>query len=154
MRPSPAPLALALALGCAPASPFEGPGYDPERGLLTDAPGPFLAVVTEATVAEGQRGPFGDRAEDIEAELIRAPGLVGASLRGELLGDARWTLSVWEDGAALGRFVGGEAHARAIQDADALTDEVRTARWELGRAEVPPDWDEALERLEAEGGGY
>jgi hypothetical protein len=155
MPPRRPAFALPLLLGaCTPASPFEGPGYDPDEGLLTDAPGPFIAVITEATIAEAGADRFDAHVERIERDLQRAPGLVGSSLRGEVFGDTAWTLSVWEDGAALGRFVGGEAHARAMADADRATDRVRTASWSLAPAAVPPSWEDALERLDAEGRAY
>ena len=139
---------MLLSIACAPASPFEGPGYDPDRGLTTDAPGPYVAVVTEAVVSSDGHDLFDQHVEQIEDDLADRPGLVGVSLRGEVFGDTRWTLSVWEDEAALGAFLGGQAHGAAMGAAHRSTDRVRSARWTVSRAQVPPDWDAAIERLD------
>ena len=143
------PLLCALGAACTPASPFSGPGYDPDRGLLTEAPGPFLAVVTHTAVKPGQDDAFDAHVEAIEAQLEAAPGFVGSSLRGEVFGPERWTLTVWTSEAALGAFYGGGAHARAMQDTTEVVEAVYSAGWELQPESVPPSWDEALEALEA-----
>ena len=143
------PLLCSLAFACTPASPFSGPGYDPDRGLLTDAPGPFFAVVTHAAVKPGEADAFDDHVEAIEDQLDAATGFVGSSLRGQVFGPERWTLTVWTSEAAIGAFYGGGAHARAMQDTAALLDGVYSAGWELHPEALPPSWDEALEALEA-----
>lgn len=143
-----AALPLLAAAACAPASPFEGPGYDPDEGLQTDAPGPFVAVVTEAVVSADGHDLFDRHVNQIEEDLADRPGLVGVSLRGEVFGDTRWTLSVWEGEAALGAFLGGQAHGAAMGAAHRSTDRVRSARWTVGRSQVPPEWDAALARLD------
>ena len=147
-RAGSAAVALLVAVACAPASPFEGPGFDPDHGLQTDAPGPYVAVVTEAVVSSDGHDLFDHHVDQIEEDLADRPGLVGVSLRGEVFGDTRWTLSVWEDEAALGAFLGGQAHGAAMGSAHRSTDRVRSARWTVSRAQVPPDWDAALARLD------
>jgi heme-degrading monooxygenase HmoA len=144
-----APLLCWFVFACTPASPFSGPGYDPDRGLLSDAPGPFLAVVTHTAVKPGQDDAFDTHVDAIEAQLEAAPGFVGSSLRGEVFGRERWTLTVWTSEAALGAFYGSGAHARAMQDTAAVVEGVYSAGWELQPEALPPSWDEALEALEA-----
>jgi len=70
----------------------------------------------------------------IARQLAAARGLVGYSLNGEPLAKRFWTLSVWEDDAALRAFVGMRPHAQAMR--------VMTA--------LPPTWAEAVRRA---GGG-
>lgn len=141
-----APLALVLG-GCSIAAPFEGPGYDPAQGLVTNAEGPFFAVVTKARIRRGEGQAFNAHVEAIQDSLDGQPGLVGSALRAQLGGRDRWTLTVWEDAESLLQFATGEAHLEAMVDADAITDGVWSASWALQPAEVPPGWDEALERL-------
>src|SRR5712692_5525247 len=51
----------------------------------------------------------------IARQLAAARGLVGYSLNAEPLAKRFWTLSVWEDDAALRAFVGTPPHAQAMR---------------------------------------
>lgn len=142
-------LAVGLAgTACAAASPFEGPGYDRADGVTTAADGPFVAVVTHTRMAEGARDAFDAHVEAVVDQASDAPGFVGSSLRGEIFGRERWTLTVWETDADLGTFYGSGAHAEAMRDAHDVIDAVYSHRFEVDRAAMPPRWGETLRLLD------
>ncbi|MEQ1501524.1 MAG: antibiotic biosynthesis monooxygenase [Myxococcota bacterium] len=134
----------ALVAGCAIAQPFEGPGY--ADGVLTsDAEGPFVAAATHTRAKIGAGNAFDAQLDAILDQLDAQPGLVGLSLRGEILGRDKWTLTVWETEEDLAGFVTSDAHLEAMGQADALVDAVYSATWST--TEVPPSWDEVLDEL-------
>ncbi len=90
----------------------------------------------------------------IQSQLESSNGLVGYSLRAQLLGKKAWTLSVWEDEAALAEFVRKAPHTDTMRKLrPQLTDARRFVRWKVARSGVPPKWDDALRRIEEEGSG-
>ena len=142
-------LALPLIVACAPAQPFDGPGFDMKNDRLTsDADGPFIAVITHTRVAKGESGLFGEHVDGIMGQLDDQSGFVGSSLKGQIFGRERWTLTVWEDAQSLVGFRDSGAHAKAMYDQDTVVDEVYYAYWELDRDAVPPSWDKALTELD------
>ncbi len=148
-------LALLAGLGlsaCAVATPFRGPGYDPASGP-TIGGARLVVAVTNARLGT-ERGVFWENVARVEASLADRPGFVGHSKRTPILGGEAWTLSVWTDEAALDAFVASETHQRAIAEAYPGLAGTRFHRFELDRAAVPPSWEEALARLEAEGRSY
>lgn len=83
----------------------------------------------------------------IHGQLARAPGLLGFSFRGRLPG-WYWTLSAWENGKALQRFVKGDPHEAVM---DALRLRFRTFKhvhWKVAGTAVPLSWAEGLRRLD------
>jgi quinol monooxygenase YgiN len=50
----------------------------------------------------------------IQSQLKSAPGLIGYSLLAHVREKRFWTLSVWENDAALERFVGQQPHRQAM----------------------------------------
>ena len=90
----------------------------------------------------------------IQGQLESSNGLVGYSLRAQLLGKKAWTLSVWKDEAALAEFVRKAPHADTMKGLRSqLTDARRFVRWKVAGSDVPPKWDDALRRIEEEGSG-
>jgi len=90
----------------------------------------------------------------IQSQLESSNGLVGYSLRAQLLGKKSWTLSVWKDEAALAEFVRKAPHAGTMKDLrPQLTDARRFVRWKVAGSDVPPKWDDALRRIDEEGSG-
>ena len=135
---------------CGPAErPFEGPGFDAESGVTTTAEGPFFAVVTHAGVAKGQVKDFEAHVAAIMTQLDEGQsGYVGSSLRGQ--GLDRWTLTVWEDEESLGAFAFGEVHLAAMAETGTLTDVSRSTSWTIQPDAMPPSWDDALDKLDAD----
>ena len=83
----------------------------------------------------------------IQKQLKDSPGLVGYSLRAQLLGKKAGTLSVWQDERALSEFVERSPHVDTMKKIS-LGEERKFVRWKLMGSEVPPKWDEALKHLE------
>lgn len=82
----------------------------------------------------------------IRRQLRASAGLVGYSLRAELVRKRFWTLSVWEDEAALRTFVMASPHAAVMQALTGHMGPTRFTRWAVKGSELPLRWDEALAR--------
>jgi len=79
-------------------------------------------------------------------QLAATKGLVGYSLNTEPLAKRFWTLSVWEDDAALRAFVGEPPHGQAMR---VMTQHMRPTdfvRWTQTGSSLPPTWADALGR--------
>lgn len=151
-------IAFAL-LACADpepvTTPFEGPGYDAETGLLVQQDR-FVLAVTELHV---KNDPFaGDQfsahanavGEALYAPDAAVPGFVGGSFRN--VGQLQWwTLSVWTDEASMMEFVLAEPHGAAMADLSMVSSSARSTHAELDAADVPVEWDLALELIASEG---
>jgi hypothetical protein len=79
-------------------------------------------------------------------QLPKTRGLVGYSLRAQLLAKRFWTLSVWEDESALTGFVHAQPHARTMDVMMSHMDETKFVTWSVKGSEIPPSWDDALMR--------
>lgn len=151
-------LALLAALagllpGCAVARPFSGPAVD--AGAPPDAP--VTMVITHAVVDRARRRPFDDYTRRLVAALDAGQyeGLVGFSVRKELLGDEVWTVTVWSDPQAMQRFAGSELHRDAMRRAGDALRSVEVRHVQASRAELPWSWERVLAELGprgAEGG--
>lgn len=153
-----APLAALAGLlpGCAVARPFSGPAVDagaPDASVTTSV----TMVITHAVVDRARRGPFDDYTRRLVAALDagRYEGLVGFSVRKELLGDEVWTVTVWSDLQAMQRFAGSELHRDAMRRAGDALRSVEVRHVQASRAEIPWSWERVLAQLGprgAEGG--
>lgn len=141
-----AALAPILLAGCAISQPFSGPGWDGE--LITDAEGPFVTAVTHTRAAKGAGKEFDRHVDAVLDQMEEQPGFIGGSLRGRIIGREAWTMTVWEDEASLGAFVGGGAHLEAMVDASSVVDGVWSVTYSVTREEMPPSWSHALDELE------
>jgi len=86
----------------------------------------------------------------IEKQLRDSPGLMGYSVQAELLKKRFWTLSVWEDEKSLMNFVFQIPHSEVMKRLAGHMGETKFARWKLAGAAIPPNWDEAKERMAKE----
>jgi len=82
----------------------------------------------------------------IMAQLRRSRGLLGYSLRAQLMANEFWTLSAWEDEASLRDFVRAQPHGRAMTAMVPYMGKTRFTRWTITGSEVPPSWEDALRR--------
>lgn len=148
-------LPLFFTIGCKPAGTFEGPGYTPEEGMRVDLETPAVVVITRALVAKGARREFNDYAEPVFATLNEdLEGFIGSAVRGEIPGREAWTLTAWESEADLMNFVTSDAHAAAMTAKADVTEEASFLRYTLDANQMPPTWEDALDRLEEEGRTY
>lgn len=109
----------------------------------------FVVATTFLRITHGDAGAavFAELATPVQGELVAAPGLLAAELAlAESCNTAR-TLSVWESIEAMYGFVGGPAHAAAMERvAEVSRGGSVTSHWDATtRAEA--SWEEALGRL-------
>lgn len=83
----------------------------------------------------------------IRRQLADSGGLLGYSLDTNVPGREFWTLSVWEDGESLMRFVERNPHGRVMTDLMPHMGQTEFIRWKVDGASVPPDWEEAKRRM-------
>jgi quinol monooxygenase YgiN len=75
----------------------------------------YVALLTYLPLKHGWQVPrFLIETVRIMRQLRRSGGLLGYALRAELLAKRFFTLSAWEDEAALQRFVYGQPHAQTM----------------------------------------
>lgn len=142
-------LSFLLPIGaCTIHSSFSGPGWD--DALLTDAPGPFLAVATHTRPVRETSDRFDEHVTAIAEQLETQPGLVGSSFRGRLFGREVWTLTVWEDEESVVEFVTSGAHLEAMGDS-VVIEGIETVEWDIAPTEMPPTWNDVDEHLDALG---
>jgi len=82
----------------------------------------------------------------IRRELRTSSGLIGYSLRAQLAAKQFWTLSVWEDEAALQAFVAAPPHVAVMTAMVPYMGQTRFVRWNVKGSELPLRWDDALRR--------
>jgi quinol monooxygenase YgiN len=82
----------------------------------------------------------------ILGQLRRTPGLLGYSLLAHILQRQFWTLSVWEDEAALQQFVVAYPHSHVMRALQEKMGQTCFVRWRIWGSEFPPRWQEALTR--------
>lgn len=148
---------LGLGLGgCAFGTGFKGPGYVRGVGVTLPGDGPVVMALTRASLKPGTAGRrlFWQETNRLHAELEAQPGLVGFALRRTLDGSTGWTMTVWQDEAALRTFQRSEAHRSAVRTAMEGVDSAVFARKTLPRSAIPIDWDTALAILERDGYSY
>lgn len=85
----------------------------------------------------------------IRRQLVEAQGLIGYSLWAKPLAKRYWTLSAWQDEAALMRFMREQPHARIMARLHPDMGPTQFVRWTVKGSETPVSWDEALRRLRA-----
>jgi Domain of unknown function (DUF3291) len=86
----------------------------------------------------------------IESQLSEARGLVGYSLQAQLLSRRFWTLSVWEDEAALTEFVYRLPHSEVMKSLAPDMARTKFAQWPVRGSALPPDWKESKRRMAAQ----
>jgi len=82
----------------------------------------------------------------IADQLRKSSGLLGYSLRAELVAKRFWTLSAWQDETALLAFVRADPHSQTMRALASRMGATRFIRWTAKGSELPPAWDEALKR--------
>ncbi len=144
-------LAGALA-GCAIATPYKT--TDAGAALPKDAP--TVVAVTLAVVSDDRaaRKVFWENVWRIERALPAQPGLLGYSLRQELLGNKAWTMTAWRSEEDLRRFVASPLHRQAIDATPSALVDSRFVRVARTNGQLPLRWDEALEELSRGRQGY
>ena len=151
-----ATLSLLALGGCAIATPFKGPGFDPKKGVTLEGPDRVVVAVTKAVVQgdRGERSGFWTNVWRVEESLETRSGFIGYSLRRQLFGSTAWTMTVWIDEASLDAFVESSVHQTAIEQSLPALSQTGFARVEVERDDIPLPWDRAVEILEEDGRHY
>ena len=82
----------------------------------------------------------------IQTQLRKTPGLVGYSLMAHVFRKRFWTLSVWEDEGALGKFVGQLPHGRIMAALRGEMEQTRFTQWQIPGSDYPLRWPEVLQK--------
>ncbi len=115
-----------------------------------DASKEYLAIVTYLPVKHYRTVPsVAKHSYKVEKQLIETQGLIGYSMGSKPWTKQFWTVSVWEDEAALMAFAFSGAHkdimARLYTDMGAT----KFARWKVLGTDVPLTWEVALEKADS-----
>lgn len=83
----------------------------------------------------------------IHRQLQTAAGVIGYSMRAKLWSRRFWTLSVWEDAAALMDFVANVPHSESMKATAPFMGKTRFTQWNVLGSSVPLPWDAAMARM-------
>ncbi|MEV0197185.1 DUF3291 domain-containing protein [Nonomuraea sp. NPDC050691] len=77
----------------------------------------------------------------------QAPGALGVSLKAELLKRTFWTVSAWNDKAAVYAYSAAEPHKSTMRRQRAVMKESTFVFWTLPADQLPVAWDQVRERI-------
>jgi hypothetical protein len=92
--------------------------------------------------------PFLAAALRIRRQMLNSPGALGLSLIARPIRRTFWTLSAWQDQAALSATTGREPHKQIMKRFRPRMAESSFVTWTAPATALPMTWDEALRRLE------
>lgn len=87
----------------------------------------------------------------IAQQLKAARGLIGYTLRAQLLAKSFWTLSAWESEVAMRAFVRASPHREIMAALAPYMGRTSFNQWTVKGAELPLRWDDALRRIRESG---
>jgi quinol monooxygenase YgiN len=82
----------------------------------------------------------------VQKQLRATPGVIGYSLRAQVLSRKFWTLSVWEDQKALMEFVAKLPHGEAMRAMTPHMGRTKFAQWKVAGSSLPLSWSETMQR--------
>ena len=85
----------------------------------------------------------------IRRQLSTAPGLIGHSLKADLMRKTFYTLSAWSDESALNRFAAAQPHRDYVAAVRPRMLPTTFTTWRASGEDVPVSWAEAHRRLNA-----
>jgi hypothetical protein len=83
----------------------------------------------------------------IMRQITGSPGAIGYSMRAKLFSRRFWTLSVWEDSAALMEFVSKVPHNESMKAMAPFMGQTKFTQWKVVGSALPLRWDEAIRRM-------
>ena len=145
-------LLAGLLSACSVATPFR----KVPAGIGQAEEGTTVVVITEAILggSSEQRSGFWTGVRSVQAVLPSQPGLIGYSLRQELLGNRVWTMTVWQSEVDVRRFADTATHRQAMQSGAEALINLRFARIQRGQRMPALTWEEAMDALEVSGRKY
>ena len=81
-------------------------------------------------------------------QLAAAQGLIGYSVLARPMAKNFWTLSVWEDEAALDTFIRHPPHVRLMTSLTPHMGKTKFVRWVVKGSGLPLLWDDALRHMQ------
>ncbi len=112
----------------------------------------YLAVASRLTLKNFWGTPrFMKFGMAIQKQLANAEGLLGYLMIMEPFSKKYGTLSVWENDDFLIKFTKEFPHSKAMEDMKPRLDgRAIYARWKIQGSEIPPAWEEGLNKLPKE----
>jgi heme-degrading monooxygenase HmoA len=147
-------LTLFVTAGCELAQPFEGPAFEGGGRLKADVPdGTYIVSSTVISIKddEASQKRFQELADQLFAAIGTQPGLLGWSRSLIIGGNEYRTLTIWQDEEAMLGWVTSDLHSQAMAEGPDFSSGGAVVSWAATKAELPPTFDEAKRRLEAEG---
>jgi heme-degrading monooxygenase HmoA len=86
-------------------------------------------------------------ASSVRRQLKDTPGVVGYSLDAKVFAKEYFTLSIWDDDAALQAFVQHVPHVEVMSKLAGDMDQTKFVTWTITGADARPTWAEAKQRL-------
>ena len=86
-------------------------------------------------------------ASAVRRQLKDTPGIVGYSLDAKVFAKDYFTLSVWEDEAALRAFVAHAPHVEVMSKLEPDMGETKFTTWTITGTDARPTWADAKQRL-------
>ena len=126
-----------------PPTPWKSSAQpDPDRD--------YLALATHLPLKRYlETPPFLRLVRRVQAQLGGTEGLVGYSLLAKPLRKEYWTLSLWDDEPALQAFVGTRPHLDVMSRLAGEMGQTQFGRWTMRGSDAPPNWKDALRRLQS-----
>jgi len=116
-----------------------------------DANREYLALLSYLPLKQYRKIPaFMRFAMGIQKQLAGTPGVIGYSLRAQIFSKQFWTLSVWEDSAALINFVRKVPHSESMKAMAPFMGQTKFKQWTVPGSGVPLKWAEAIRRMAQE----
>lgn len=110
--------------------------------------GDFVALLSYLPLKSYWRVPsFFLYTAQVAKQLASAHGLLGYSVLARPLSKRFWTLSAWENEAALRAFVQQPPHVRIMTALIPHMDGTKFVRWTVKGSQLPLRWDDALRRF-------
>lgn len=135
--------------------PLSGPAFD--NGVATEAlpeQDTYVVSTTYLKVQDDQQELFQQHMDAINASLADEPvGLLGRSLGSKLGTTEVRTLSVWTSEQAIYDWAFTGAHMEAVSAASdiGVADVGKVLHWEVTADELPPTWEDAMQRVDTDG---
>ena len=117
---------------------------------VVDLESSYIVTMTRRPLRRHTRIPEVMRATwQIVRRLARSDGLVGYSLKADLMRKTFWTVSAWESTDSLHAFVCSDVHVKAMTDIGPHMNEPRIETTVMPGTDLPPAWSQVRQRLTA-----
>ena len=132
---------LVFLSGCTYTAPF--------RRMEAVSPEATVSVTLSAVEHQkGQRRPFLADTKRVLADLPNQAGLVGYSLRFQLLGNKAWTMTAWKNEASRDQSAKSPVHLAAVRRSRLTAQNMRFIPVSMPAGSLPMTWDEAIRLLD------